>query len=172
MSLHHLSSARLSVRCGTKLWNLSFPCPADATLTQQCSADAEYDSCHLTTMPSPHVTFLRAGAALTEPCDADVQRLCEGEAGRHRRGVFSIGAVGRCLAGQLGHGSALDGECRELVMAAAPLVCTNSLALMSAIVRWPAVPVLRSEHWVSCTFVLDVSNHPSGRPSGLTRICC
>lgn len=76
------------------------------------------------------VISLPAGAALTEPCDGDVQLLCEGEAGRHRRGVFSIGAVGRCLAQQLGRGSALDGECRELVMAAAPLVCYNTPDIM------------------------------------------
>lgn len=68
--------------------------------------------------------YLPAGAAITEACDADVARMCEAEAGRHKRGVYTIGAVGRCLARNLAKGAPLAAECRQLITAAAPEVCT------------------------------------------------
>ena len=68
------------------------------------------------------------GAALTECCDLDVEYACDSGA-NHKRGVFSIGAVGRCLARQLASGDALDPECRQLVMAAAPSVSISNKLL-------------------------------------------
>ena len=61
-----------------------------------------------------------AGAALTACCDHDVHSTCEAAASNHKRGVFTIGAVGRCLAKHLAVGTPMEPECRELVLAAAP----------------------------------------------------
>ena len=63
---------------------------------------------------------MTTGAALTACCDRDVEGYCE--KGRHRRGVYSIGAVGKCLAKQLASGQRLAMECQQLILAAAPQV--------------------------------------------------
>lgn len=69
-----------------------------------------------------------AGAALTESCDTDVQLHCQAQ--RHRLGVYSVGYVGKCLAGHLAAGKGLASvECRSLVLAAAP---PDSRALINA----------------------------------------
>ena len=59
-----------------------------------------------------------AGAALTAPCDDDVQQLC----GSPQKGksVYTIGVVGRCLTKQLAGGKPLSPQCRKLVSVAAP----------------------------------------------------
>lgn len=53
-------------------------------------------------------------------CDTDVVSYCN--LGSRNRGVFGIGAVGRCLSKRLAEGKPLDSECRNLVIAAAPRV--------------------------------------------------
>ena len=58
------------------------------------------------------------GAALTAPCDADVASVCVQT--KRTKGVFSIGYVGRCLSKQLASRGSLSGDCRKLVMVAAP----------------------------------------------------
>ncbi|GAB4823102.1 hypothetical protein N2152v2_010148 [Parachlorella kessleri] len=60
------------------------------------------------------------GAALTEPCDADVQRACPPT--QAQRSMFTIGAVGRCLAQQAAAATqpSLQPGCKQLVMVAAP----------------------------------------------------
>ena len=64
---------------------------------------------------------LQKGNAMTEVCDSDVQRSCAAE--QHRsRGVWSIGAVGRCLSKQLALGKRLRDDCAQLIRAAAPPV--------------------------------------------------
>ena len=59
-----------------------------------------------------------AGAALTEPCDEDVDSICVQT--KRTKGVFSIGSVGRCLSKQLASRGPLSGDCRKLVTVAAP----------------------------------------------------
>jgi len=63
---------------------------------------------------------------------------CEAAGAGHKRGVFSIGAVGRCLAKKLAVGAPLDPSCRELVMAAAPsvssLLCINNFQCVKLVV--------------------------------------
>ncbi len=60
-------------------------------------------------------------AALTQYCDGDVGTYCALEKDRSR-GVWSIGAVGRCLAKQLALGSRLNSDCEDMIRAAAPAV--------------------------------------------------
>lgn len=56
-------------------------------------------------------------------CDADVESICSQAAATPRnRGVWSIGAVGRCLSRQLAESKPLTTDCRRLVLAAAPKV--------------------------------------------------
>lgn len=64
------------------------------------------------------------GGALTGACDADVEAACEleGGGGAVKKGVYSIGAVGRCLAKRAAEEAPLAEACRELVAAAAPKV--------------------------------------------------
>lgn len=50
--------------------------------------------------------------------------MCGEPGASHKRGVFTIGAVGRCLAQHLARGTPLEPQCWELVMAAAPSVRT------------------------------------------------
>lgn len=57
------------------------------------------------------------GAHLTAACDDDVKANCK--IGKSR-GIFSIGAVGRCLSRRLAEEKSLSGECRTLVSVAAP----------------------------------------------------
>ncbi|KAK9797745.1 hypothetical protein WJX73_005342 [Symbiochloris irregularis] len=60
--------------------------------------------------------------AFTAWCDADVSSICSLSAATtpKNRGVWSIGAVGRCLSRQLAEGKPLSPDCRRLVLAAAP----------------------------------------------------
>jgi len=67
------------------------------------------------------------GAALTKCCDHDVEGYCALE--QHKRVVYSIGHVGKCLATQLAAGHSLASECQQLILAAAP---QDSRALINA----------------------------------------
>lgn len=70
---------------------------------------------------APNRSWLFAGSALTESCDKDVKLHCNEQ--RHRLGVYSVGYVGKCLAGHLAAGKSLSSpQCRSLVLAAAPAV--------------------------------------------------
>ena len=60
-------------------------------------------------------------SALTQNCDGDVGRYCALEKDRSR-GVWSIGAVGRCLARELAIASPLNEDCQDMIRAAAPAV--------------------------------------------------
>ncbi len=53
-------------------------------------------------------------------CDADVETFCPKGARNRPGGVFTIGAVGRCLSKSLVEGRRLAAKCRELVLIAAP----------------------------------------------------
>jgi Golgi apparatus protein 1 len=60
-------------------------------------------------------------------CDADVEIIpqCQKAVDNPKnRGVWSIGAVGRCLSRQLAESKPLTLECRSLVIVAAPRVRT------------------------------------------------
>ncbi|KAK9820440.1 hypothetical protein WJX72_010380 [[Myrmecia] bisecta] len=63
----------------------------------------------------------KKGGALTGMCDADVGSIC-GKATKNpkNRGIWSIGAVGRCLSRQLAEDKPLEPACRTLVAVAAP----------------------------------------------------
>ncbi|KAK9816541.1 hypothetical protein WJX72_001742 [[Myrmecia] bisecta] len=63
----------------------------------------------------------KKGGALTGMCDADVGSIC-GKATRNPKnhGIWSIGAVGRCLSKQLAEDKPLEPACRALVAVAAP----------------------------------------------------
>lgn len=71
------------------------------------------------------------GAALTGVCDADVDEIpqCQKAVDNPKnRGIWSIGAVGRCLSRQLAENRALTLDCRSLVIVAAPKVlCYHTL---------------------------------------------
>lgn len=59
-------------------------------------------------------------------CDTDVMEIpsCQtAVANPKNRGIWSIGAVGRCLSRQLAENKPLTLECRSLVLVAAPKVC-------------------------------------------------
>jgi hypothetical protein len=58
------------------------------------------------------------GAALTAPCDEDVETICTQS--KRTKGVYGIGYVGRCLSKQLASRQPLNARCRKLVTAAAP----------------------------------------------------
>ena len=58
-----------------------------------------------------------AGAHLTASCDEDVKMYCKSN---KSRGIFSIGAVGRCLSRRLAEEKPLSTQCRSLVAVAAP----------------------------------------------------
>lgn len=60
----------------------------------------------------------KSGAALTGPCDEDVESICVQT--KRTKGVFSIGYVGRCLSKQLASRQPLSRGCRKLVTVAAP----------------------------------------------------
>ncbi len=60
----------------------------------------------------------RAGGALTGVCDADVNSLCSSV--EKSRGVFGIGAIGKCLSRNLADQRPLAKECKQLVLVAAP----------------------------------------------------
>lgn len=51
-----------------------------------------------------------------------MQRAQTAVANPKNRGIWSIGAVGRCLSRQLAENKALTLECRSLVIVAAPKV--------------------------------------------------
>lgn len=62
-------------------------------------------------------------------CDADVGEIgtCQtAVANPKNRGIWSIGAVGRCLSRQLAENKPLTLDCRSLVIVAAPKVRTSS----------------------------------------------
>lgn len=80
----------------------------------------------LTTLP-----WITEGAALTKCCDHDVEGYCALE--QHKRVVYSIGHVGKCLATQLAAGHSLASECQQLILAAAPQV-------LPALPHHPATP--------------------------------
>ncbi len=63
---------------------------------------------------------------MTQDCDEDVGRYCAVEKDRSR-GVWSIGAVGRCLANQLALATHLNDECQDMIRAAAPAVSPTCL---------------------------------------------
>lgn len=56
----------------------------------------------------------RKGAALTQTCDADVDKFCKGVS------TSTVGAIGRCLAKQVTDNADLTTTCKKLVMLAAP----------------------------------------------------
>jgi Golgi apparatus protein 1 len=56
----------------------------------------------------------RKGVALTQSCDADVDKFCSGIS------VSTVGAIGRCLAKQVTDNAALTENCKKMVMLAAP----------------------------------------------------
>lgn len=56
----------------------------------------------------------RKGAALTQTCDADVDKLCKGVS------TSTVGAMGRCLAKQVTDNADLSAPCKKMVMLAAP----------------------------------------------------
>lgn len=56
----------------------------------------------------------RKGVALTQTCDADVDKFCSGVS------ISTVGAVGRCLAKQVTDNAALTEGCKKMVMLAAP----------------------------------------------------
>uniref|UniRef100_A0A061SDF6 Golgi apparatus protein 1 n=1 Tax=Tetraselmis sp. GSL018 TaxID=582737 RepID=A0A061SDF6_9CHLO len=58
------------------------------------------------------------GAHLTQACDEDVKKYCPTKG--NTRGIFSIGAVGRCLSRRVAEEKPLTAECRRLVSVAAP----------------------------------------------------
>eukprot|EP00878_Enallax_costatus_P007022 GHUV01007359.1.p1 GENE.GHUV01007359.1~~GHUV01007359.1.p1 ORF type:complete len:595 (+),score=136.49 GHUV01007359.1:1595-3379(+) len=60
------------------------------------------------------------GQALTSVCDDDVNTFCPKGAKARSGGMFTIGAVGRCLSKALVQAKALTPKCRELVLTAAP----------------------------------------------------
>lgn len=60
----------------------------------------------------------RPGGALTGVCDADVGTMCK--AVEKTRGVFGIGAIGKCLSRGLAEQRPLQRECKQLVLVAAP----------------------------------------------------
>lgn len=62
----------------------------------------------------------KPGAPLTAACDAEVASQCPTGAGKRAGGVFTIGAVGRCLSKALVTGAPLNSKCRALVLVAAP----------------------------------------------------
>lgn len=70
------------------------------------------------------------GAALTGPCDEDVESICVQT--NRTKGVFSIGYVGRCLSKQLASRKPLNGQCRKLVTVAAPKDVRAYLQVRSA----------------------------------------
>lgn len=62
-------------------------------------------------------------------CDADVAEIgsCQTAVSNPKnRGIWSIGAVGRCLSRQLAESKPLTLDCRSLVIVAAPKVCVPS----------------------------------------------
>ncbi|KAF6266246.1 hypothetical protein COO60DRAFT_1470052 [Scenedesmus sp. NREL 46B-D3] len=62
----------------------------------------------------------QTGQALTRECDADVDAFCPKGAKARPGGMFTIGAVGRCLSKALVQAKSLAPKCRQLVLAAAP----------------------------------------------------
>lgn len=63
----------------------------------------------------------RPATGLTQVCDQDVTAFCpKGATRRRSSGVFTIGAIGRCLSRALVEGKPLQPKCRELVLIAAP----------------------------------------------------
>jgi Golgi apparatus protein 1 len=60
----------------------------------------------------------KEGSHLTAACDQDVKSYCP--KGNKTRGIFSIGAVGRCLSRRLAEEKALSADCKRLVSVAAP----------------------------------------------------
>lgn len=79
------------------------------------------DSCDAAVSQSARMALwgFRIGAALTISCDKDVQQHCKAQ--RHSLRVYSVGYVGKCLAGRLAAGKKLaSAECQSLVLAAAP----------------------------------------------------
>lgn len=71
------------------------------------------------------------GAALTGPCDEDVDSICVQT--KRTKGVFSIGYVGRCLSKQLASRQHLAGACRKLVTVAAPKDVREYLQVRAAL---------------------------------------
>ena len=56
-------------------------------------------------------------------CDVDVDTVCaKSKDNPKNRGIWSIGAVGRCLSRQLAENKALSPGCHTLVAVAAPKV--------------------------------------------------
>ena len=56
-------------------------------------------------------------------CDADVDQVCQKASNQaQNKGIWSIGAVGRCLSRQLAERKTLTSQCQTLVAVAAPKV--------------------------------------------------
>ena len=68
-------------------------------------------------------------------CDNDVDNICQRASNNPKnRGIWSIGAVGRCLSRQLAENKALSPGCQTLVAVAAPKVhpsCSETLLILS-----------------------------------------
>ena len=75
-------------------------------------------------------------------CDADVNAACSKINTPRSRGVWSIGAVGRCLSKQLAEGKKLEKPCAKLVQVAAPKDAQARTSLSSALRVTRPSPVL------------------------------
>lgn len=74
------------------------------------------------------ITCARARDKTAGWCDEDVNSICAHAGNTPRnRGVWSIGAVGRCLSRQLAESKPLSTDCRRLVLAAAPKVLDSGI---------------------------------------------
>lgn len=128
---HWLSPPTLGVPCNTLTYCRSprcvrvymslilKPCTIQLFTTAGDTTVLHHQSTMLTRR---HCGVPQKGVALTADCDADVIRFCSAQR-KKSRGVWSIGAVGRCLSHQLALGSRLSDQCQVLVRAAAPQVC-------------------------------------------------
>ncbi|BDA41257.1 probable Golgi apparatus protein 1 [Coccomyxa sp. Obi] len=108
----------------------------------------------------------KKGAALTGVCDADVAEIpsCQtAVANPKNRGIWSIGAVGRCLSRQLAENKALTLDCRSLVIVAAP---KDAQAMFDSSMSAAAIAQRVQELQAAAGIKAQLVN-PAGRGAGI-----